>query len=333
MKRSEWQYLIDTLLFIFMMGIVLIGLLLGLLIPEGPSVAENSKYFLGLHRHAWAHIHFYLSIAFIILLLIHLMFSWKWIKNKAKHIFKNAWRTSLILTLFFALLAPLLIWNFWPKYAETYADYGYRQRNSDVVSGGQESNLPQEGEEYIVVTGQMTLADLEKATGISPQAVIEKLDLPKRTKQDETMGQLRKKYGLDLQDVRDIITTQTAVPTETPKNKEKIPEERVSVKIPEKQVTTKDVKAEETEHEDKITRGRLAEDPSGLLITGQMTLRDIEKQTGIQARTLATKLGLPSTTPLNERIGRLRRLYQISIQDVRDTVSACLKESQEKGIS
>ena len=313
MKKSDWQYLIDTLLFISIMGIVFIGFLLGLVIPKGPSVAESSKYFLGLHRHGWGNIHFYLSIAFTILVLIHLLFSWKWIKNKAKQIFKKTWQTSLFMILLLGLITPLLLWNFWPKYAETYADQGIGQRGREVTLGSQESILPQEGEGYIVVTGQVTLADLEKATGISHQAIIEKLDLPKRTKQNETIGQLGKRYGFDLQNVRDIITSLLAVPTEMPENKEEI--------------------LEETEHEDKATRGRLAEDPSGLLVTGQMTLKDIEKQTGIPARILAAKLGLPLTIPFNEPIGRLKRTHLITIQDVRNVISAFLKESEKTGIS
>ena len=313
MKKSDWQYLIDTLLFICIIGIVIIGFLLGLVIPKGPSVAESSKYLFGLHRHSWGNIHFYLSIAFTALVFIHLLLSWKWIKAKAKQIFKSTWRTSLIIILFLALLTPLLLWNFWPKYAETYADQGTGLRGRNASLGSQESFLPQEGEGYIVVTGQITLADLEKATGIPHQAIIEKLDIPKRTKQDVTIGQLRKRYGFDLQDVRDIITALMAVPNETPENKEEIPEE--------------------TEHEDKATRGRLAEDPSGLLITGRMTLKDIEKQTGIPVRILAEKLGLPLTVPFNERIGRLRRMYQITIQDVRDAVAVLLKESEKGGIN
>ena len=325
MKKSDWQYLIDTFLFICIMGIVLIGFLLGLVIPKGPSVAESAKYFLGLHRHSWGNIHFYLSIAFTTLVVFHLLLSWKWIKNKAKQIFKKTWQTSLFMILLLSLITPLLLWNFWPKYAEKYADQGIGQRGREVALGRQESSLPQEGEGYIVVTGQVTLANLEKATGIPHQSIIEKLDLPKRTKPNETIGQLGKRYGFNLQNVRDIISSLLAVQTE-------MPGEFVSVKIPEKQVTTKEAKAEETEHEDKTTRGRLAEDPLGLMITGQMTLKDIEKQTNIPARILASKLGLPLTTRFNEPIGRLKRSHRITIQDVRDVISDFLKESEKKGI-
>jgi hypothetical protein len=326
MKKSDWQYLIDSLLFINIIGIVIIGFLLGLVIPQGPSVAESSKYFFGLHRHDWGNIHFYLSIAFTALVIIHLIFSWKWITAKAKQIFKSVWRTSLFLILFLAFLTPLLIWNFWPKYAETYTDYGLWQRKRDFPLGSQGDNLPQEGEGYIVVTGQITLADLEKATGIPTQSIIEKLDLPKRTKPDETIGQLRKRYGFQLQDVRDIITNLLTVSFPTHKKMGTVPEEVVPVETSAVFEIQKEVKADEEEHEDKITRGRLADDREAVLITGQMTLSDIEKQTGIQARRLAEELGLPSNASLNERIGRLRRMYQITIQDVRDVISTLLKK-------
>jgi len=333
MKKSDWQYLIDSLLFINIIGIVIIGFLLGLVIPEGPSVAESSKYFFGLHRHDWGHIHFYLSIAFTVLVIIHLIFSWKWIKAKAKQIFKNVWRTSLILILFFALLTPLLFWNFWPKYADTYTDYGPWQRNRDFPLESQGDTLHQEGEDYIVVTGQITLADLEKATGIPTQSIIEKLDLPKRTKPDETIGQLRKRYGFQLLDVRDIITNLLTVPAPALEKQEALPEEVVPAKtsaVPEIQA---EGKVDEEEHEDKITRGRLADDREAVLITGQMTLSDIAKQTGIQAWRLAEELGLPSNASLNERIGRLRRMYQVTIQDIRDVVSILLKEPEKREIN
>jgi len=34
MSRNSWEYLIDSILFICMVGIIFIGILLGLVIPE-----------------------------------------------------------------------------------------------------------------------------------------------------------------------------------------------------------------------------------------------------------------------------------------------------------
>ncbi|MGD2294582.1 MAG: DUF4405 domain-containing protein [Candidatus Aminicenantes bacterium] len=330
MKKSDWQYLVDTLLFICITGIAVIGFLLGLIIPKGPSVSESSKYLLGLHRHDWADIHFYLSISFTALLIIHLVLSWKWIKNKATKIFKKAWPTFLTLTLALALVTPLLIWTLWPKYTETYADYGLGLKGRDTAREKQNNYSFQQEGGYVVVTGQMTLTDIEKATGIPAKTIMEKLGLPKRTRPKETLGRLRKQYGFNLQDVRDIITELMAVPAKIPKNIELRTNEVAPAKIPDKQVKNKEAKTDESEHKDKLTRGRLSVDRSGILITGQMSLKDIERQTGIPARILADNLGLPSTAPLNERLGRLRRMYLFTIQDVRDVISKLLKDTGKR---
>ena len=126
MKKSDWQYLVDTLLFLCIVGIVFIGFMMGLVIPKGPKAAESAKYFLGLHRHQWGNIHFYLSIAFTVLVIIHLILSWKWIKAKARQVFKGRWDTALILTAIASILVLFLFWSFFPKVPGAYEDYGIR---------------------------------------------------------------------------------------------------------------------------------------------------------------------------------------------------------------
>ncbi|MDH5468291.1 MAG: hypothetical protein OEY25_12815, partial [Candidatus Aminicenantes bacterium] len=83
---------------------------------------------------------------------------------------------------------------------------------------------------------------------------------------------------------------------------------------------------EEHEHEPKLTRGVMAEDQSGILITGRMTFYDIQEETGIPARKIIDELGLPESTPLDENMGRLRRRYAFAIQDVRDAVADLMKK-------
>ena len=207
MKKSDWQYLIDTLLFICIMGIVIIGFLLGLVIPKGSSVAESSKYFLGLHRHGWGNIHFYLSIAFTALLLIHLMLSWKWIASKAKQIFKNTWKTSLFIIFILSLSTPLFLWKIWPKYTETHTDYEFDQRYKDDLFGSLDAYHSKEEVGNIVVTGQMTLSDIEKQTGIQARRLAEELGLPPTISSNERIGRLRRMHKITIQDIRDAIST------------------------------------------------------------------------------------------------------------------------------
>jgi len=61
----------------------------GLVLPKGPSAPESSQYFWRLHRHQWGNIHFHLSIAFTVFVIIHLILSWSWIKGKARSLFKK----------------------------------------------------------------------------------------------------------------------------------------------------------------------------------------------------------------------------------------------------
>jgi hypothetical protein len=243
MKKSDWQYLVDTFLFISIAGIAVIGFLMGLVIPKGPAAPESTKYFLGLHRHQWSNIHFYLSIAFIVFATIHILLGWKWIKNKARQIFKNRWNTALIFTAIAPVLLVILLWALCPRTPGSYEGYGARAG--------------------------------ERA---QPQPSAQRESAP-----HEKKSEVQKKEEIH-----------------------------------------------EAEHEQKLTRGISAEDQSGILITGRMTLRDLGKETRIPARRIADKLNLPSTISLDESLGRLRRRFGFTIQDVRDAIASLMEKKQKK---
>jgi len=319
MKKSDWQYLVDTFLFLCIAGIAFIGFLMGLFLPKGPSAQESAKYFLGLHRHQWGNIHFYLSIAFVILVIIHLILSWKWIKNKSRQLFKKRWSTVLIFTAIASVLLLFLFWAFYPRYPGAYEDYGIRagerakqqQLSEEGYPIHEEKIFYEDGNVYIVITGQTTLRQAEKATGIPAKKIAAELRLPSNVSMDETFGRLRKKYRFNLLKVRDVISDFLS--------REPAPHEK-KIGIQEKEEIQK------AEHEQKLTRGISAEDQSGILITGRMTFYDIEKETGILARKIADKLNLPLNIPLDETLGRLRRRFGFTIQDVRDAIASLMEK-------
>lgn len=321
MKKTDWQYLVDTLLFLCIVGIIFIGFLMGLVLPKGPQAPESAKYFLGLHRHQWGNIHFYLSIAFTVLIIIHLILSWKWIKSKSRQIFKKGWNSMLVLTALASILILALFWAFYPRIPGAYEDYGVRAGAKAKQQHPSQEGYPiheekiflEDGTVAIVITGQTTLKQVEEATGIPAKDIAAKLGLPAKVSPDESFGRLRKLYPLAIQDVRDAVTEIL--------NKRTVQDEKKEGDM-EPQVKSE----EEPEHEPKLTRGTLAEDQSGILITGRMTLYDVEKETGISARKIADKLELPESTPLNETLGRLRKRYTFSMQDVRDAVTGLMKK-------
>jgi hypothetical protein len=315
MKKSDWQYLVDILLFLSVVGITVIGFLMGLVIPKGPAAPESTKYFLGLHRHQWSNIHFYLSVAFVAFLIIHILLSWKWIKGKSQQVFKQRWNTALIFIATGSILIIFIFWALYPRVPGAYDDYGGRANQKRLSDVGQpladDTIMYEDGSVYVVIAGQTTLKQAEKATGIPAETIVAELGLPSNVSIDDTFGRLKKNYGLNLLEVREVISDLL--------NRETPSQEVISA------VQSKG-EIEEAEHEPKLTRGTSAEDQSGILITGRMTLREVGREARVPARRIAQKLNLPAHVSLDETLGRLRRRYGFSVQDVRDAIASLMEK-------
>jgi hypothetical protein len=94
MKKNLLKYIINSILFIDICSIAVIGLLLAFIIPEGRGY-QAPKYFLGLHRHEWGNIHLFLSILLSGLLVCHLRLNRTWIIQSTKRYFGDRWETAL----------------------------------------------------------------------------------------------------------------------------------------------------------------------------------------------------------------------------------------------
>jgi len=239
MKRKSFgRYLVDAFLWSCLGGMILNGILLGLVIPEGPVSSESSKYFLGLHRHQWGNIHAYLSIAFVVLIVVHVVFNWKWITAETSQIFGRRASPILISAVFIPFLVLLVFWLFTPKDAAKYREYGIktprREQSQKTVTkenvpiageaAGRQEN-PAEDESRVepkrrddtsreedhravgslVITGRQTLYDIERVTGISARSIADRLGLPASVPLNETLGRLRRLYGIEIQTLRDLI--------------------------------------------------------------------------------------------------------------------------------
>ena len=52
----------------------------------------------------------------------------------------------------------------------------------------------------------MTLAEVETLTGVPISYILEQLGLPETTSPDERVGQLRRKHGFQMEDMRRIVS-------------------------------------------------------------------------------------------------------------------------------
>jgi len=259
--RTDWKFLVDLLMFLCIIGIALIGLSMGFVIPEGRLGPGQSKYFLGVHRHQWGDIHLWLSLAFTALVVVHIVLSWSWIKGKARNLFGRAWKAAVGLMILAAVLVPLIFWIAASKDDPAYAEFGEGE-------GRQGGRVAEEGRRR-----------REPPSGANSEA---------------SVG----------------VPAETPAPAGAPAGSSK-PGEEAAV--------GPDV------HAHKAVAGRMEAGPAEAVITGKMTLREIERTTGAPAKDIVARLGLPAGVSLDETVGRIRQAYAFEMQTLRDIVAELLK--------
>jgi len=92
-KRNTVNFIIDTACFLVLAVLAVTGFVIKYILPPGTSGRgqalhdglgrEYIKTLSGLSRHQWGDIHFYLAVVFVILIVIHIILHWNWIKKYA----------------------------------------------------------------------------------------------------------------------------------------------------------------------------------------------------------------------------------------------------------
>lgn len=90
MHRASMNYVVDLLTLLAMLGIAGTGLIMKFALPPGSGSAGLALWSLG--RHDWGSIHFWLTVAAGVLLLLHLYLHWSWVcvlTNRLMHPFRK----------------------------------------------------------------------------------------------------------------------------------------------------------------------------------------------------------------------------------------------------
>lgn len=109
MNKTLLKYCINVALFIDMCTMAALGLLLAFVIPRGRAYG-SANTFLGLNRHAWGDIHFYLSLLLLVLLSLHLWFNRNWIVQTSKRYLGDRWRNFLMMLAGAWILVLMVLW-------------------------------------------------------------------------------------------------------------------------------------------------------------------------------------------------------------------------------
>ena len=104
MDKVWYRRVLNLLLYLSFCFIVGTGLLLEFkLVPGGQG--GHGLTVLGMSRHEWGEWHFYVSLFFVLLVIIHLILSWGWLKRVAAN--KRLWPVILGLLAGLGMIAAI----------------------------------------------------------------------------------------------------------------------------------------------------------------------------------------------------------------------------------
>jgi hypothetical protein len=99
MKRTTLNFVVDVVSFIALLGLIFTGSIIKFILPPGSSGLGREisggrgrseiKELWSMARHDWGDIHFYLAIAFVVLMAVHIILHWGWVKNYFKTLFRR----------------------------------------------------------------------------------------------------------------------------------------------------------------------------------------------------------------------------------------------------
>ncbi len=107
MKKAMMNFFMDTLLVLVLMGQIFTGILLHGFPPE---LADTTV--LGLTRYTWGTIHWTVSILFALVIIVHLVLHWGWVKATALKYIRMRSKVLLSLTVIaflFIFLMPYYV--------------------------------------------------------------------------------------------------------------------------------------------------------------------------------------------------------------------------------
>ena len=201
MRRSAVNLLIDVITLLVFFAMVWTGCLMHYVLPAGGGRGHTLTLW-GMNRHEYGKVHFYLALAMVALIIVHLWLHWPWICSTMSNLlgaqqpkrFKRALYGMILLLVMVIATAGSLLWS------ETKVKYTYGEDPARYEFKAFEiDELPD-------ITGRTTLSQAAEMAGISVEQLISKLQLPSDINPNERLGRLRWQYGFKIEDVKRIAS-------------------------------------------------------------------------------------------------------------------------------
>jgi hypothetical protein len=191
MNRTRVNFIIDAIAFVAFVLLTTTGVLMRYLLPPGSG---HYATIWDLDRHEWGGIHFWISLALFAVLATHLILHGRWIvcvitgrpRSESSGLRAGLGLVGVIAVVALAL-APLVT--------------PIEQRTATT----QESSLSTHPYEDFAIRGSMTLREVQEATGVPVDFITASLRLPRSVSPNERLGLLKRTYGFEINEVREIV--------------------------------------------------------------------------------------------------------------------------------
>jgi len=207
MRKSTFHTIVDAAALAALVLLAATGALIHYVLPPGSGHFSTIWY---LDRHEWGDIHFWIALTFLSLMVLHFFLHWPWIAHTIRGDRREGSRVRVALAAVATLVVAAIAAS--PFFAEvaTQVDVPHKLRSGRALEHeGSPSAPTHESTKHDAkapdIDGTMTLREVERRTGVSAAVVIEELGLPSDFPRDETLGRLRKKYGFEMQRLREIV--------------------------------------------------------------------------------------------------------------------------------
>lgn len=203
MSRTAVSFWLDLASLLVMLGLALTGGITHYVLPSGTG---NWLTLFGWGRHDFGRLHFYLGLAVVVLLTLHLAWHWSWLCGfVAKRLGKDApsRRARRVAGAATAACAGLLLVG-GLAWASSLVEHRFEQ--GDRRRGAASEAAIYQGDEdcpaAATINGRMTVEEAAAAAGISPSALLQALGVAYPVDPQERLGRLRRRFGFSMQEVR-----------------------------------------------------------------------------------------------------------------------------------
>ena len=217
MSKNKVHLLVDLLAYFAMAGLASTGLILWKVLPPGTGGrhGETALTLLGMTRHEWGDIHFYLALSLLGLTVLHVALHWKWVRNTFGSLFRSRARRkagagpagSLALLVLGLVAAGIIAAPFALPTRERPGTKDGERRGQRAKAVAEESRPAHEEDKGggPRISGRLTLAEAAEAAGVGTARLAAELGLPETTPPAARLGRLRQEHGFTMEDVRRAI--------------------------------------------------------------------------------------------------------------------------------